>query len=210
MSAEGARAGLRSDGLPAVTPSDAQLLERTARGDKSAFGEFVERHRGAVFRFARWCTADAADAEDVLQQTFVSAWRAAGDARAEHGARPWLLSIARRAAAKARQRHDERRSRESSIEELGEAAGFGDERFTPERIAQATEQRTCIEAALTRLAADEREILVLRDVEGLDGAATAELLGISLAAQKSRLHRARLRWAAELRTCLDQEAQHAR
>jgi len=191
-----------------VSSTDLELLQSAARGDRAAFGQFVERHREAVFRFARWSVGDDADAEDVLQQTFIAAWRAAGDARVERGARAWLLTIARRLASRLREQRGERQQREQSIEELGSLAGFGDESCTPERMARIAEEREQVESALRALAPAEREILVLRDIEGLDGATTAELLGLGLAAQKSRLHRARLRWAAELRTRMPEDAEH--
>lgn len=188
-----------------MSSSDRELLERSAGGDRSAFSDFVERHSANVFRYLRWLAKDSDDAEDLLQQTFVAAWRAAGEARVEGGARTWLLAIARRNAGKLLARRDSTREREQSLEELGELAGFGDIDHTPERMARAAEERSLVEQALAALAPREREILVLRELEGLDGAAAAELLGLSLAAQKSRLHRARLRLAVELRQRLRAE-----
>jgi RNA polymerase sigma-70 factor (ECF subfamily) len=191
-----------------VSVSDRELLQLSASGDRTAFDAFVERHGADVFRYARWVAGNEADAEDVLQQTFLDAWHAAGEARAESGARAWLLSIARRNALRASSRRGTAREREQSLEELGELAGFGDPEHTPERVARAAEERALVEDALAALEPEEREILVLRDVEELPGASVAELLGLSLAAQKSRLHRARLRLAAQLRrhSGLEQQA----
>lgn len=188
-----------------MTASDRELLERSARGDRAAFGEFVEQHSANVHRYLRWLVDDANDVEDLLQKTFVDAWRAAAQARAEGGARTWLLAIARRNAGKWLARRGATREREQSLDELGELAGFGDAQHTPEQMARAAEERSLVEQALASLAPAEREILVLRELEGVDGAAAAELLGLSLAAQKSRLHRARLRLAAELRQRLRAE-----
>jgi RNA polymerase sigma-70 factor (ECF subfamily) len=191
-----------------VSVSDRELLQRSASGDRTAFNEFVERHGADVFRYARWVAGNETDAEDVLQQTFLDAWNAAGEARAESGARAWLLSIARRNALRVSSRRGAAREREQSLEELGELAGFGDLEHTPERVARAAEERELVEDALAALEPEEREILVLRDIEELPGASVAELLGLSLAAQKSRLHRARLRLAAQLRrhSGLEQQA----
>lgn len=191
-----------------MSVSDRELLQRSASGDRAAFDAFVERHGADVFRYARWVAGNEADAEDVLQQTFLDAWHAAGEARAESGARAWLLSIARRNALRASSRRGAAREREQSLEELGELAGFGDPEHTPERVARTAEERALVEDALAALEPEEREILVLRDVEELPGASVAELLGLSLAAQKSRLHRARLRLAAQLRrhSGLEQQA----
>ncbi len=188
-----------------MTASDRELLERSARGDRAAFGEFVEQHSANVHRYLRWLVDDPNDVEDLLQKTFVDAWRAAAQARADGGARTWLLAIARRNAGKWLARRGATREREQSLEELGELAGFGDAQHTPEQMARAAEERSLVEQALAALAPPEREILVLRELEGVEGAAAAELLGLSLAAQKSRLHRARLRLAAELRQRLRAE-----
>jgi RNA polymerase sigma-70 factor (ECF subfamily) len=83
------------------------------------------------------------------------------------------------------------------LPELGEAAGWGDQ--NPEEGALRSERRGCLARALEALGPEEREILVLRELEELTGEETAAALGIGLAAMKSRLHRARLRLAAQLR-----------
>ena len=178
--------------------SDRELLGRAAAGDHAAFTGFVRRHRAAVWRFARAATRSVQDAEDVLQQTFLAAWGAAADARAEHGARPWLFGIARNAVRRqGRRRAGEPVSMES-LEGLGEAAGFGDEACTPEALAVVLEERELLREALAALADEEREVIVLRDLEGLSGEQAAAVLGLELGALKSRLHRARLRLAGEL------------
>ena len=196
--------------MPAA-PDDRQLLAQSAAGDRAAFGELVGRHATSVFQYARWIVGNDNDAEDVLQQTFLAAWTAAADARADGGARPWLLGIARRFAHKLKTRRGESRARERSfeelgLEELGAQAGFGDERHTPEVVAVALEERECLAGALAALEPDERELLVLRELQGLSGADVATLLGIGVAAQKSRLHRARLRLAVEVRRRMGTEA----
>ena len=83
------------------------------------------------------------------------------------------------------------------LPELGEAAGWGSE--SPEAEVLRAERRARLARALDALAPEDREVLVLRDLEELTGEETAAALGLSLAAMKSRLHRARLRLAAQLR-----------
>lgn len=179
--------------------SDRELLAGSARGDRAAFGEFVQRHEASLWRFARALAHDEAEAEDVLQQTFVAAWRAAGELEQDDG-RAWLLAIARREAAHLGRRRSARHERERSLEELGEAAGFGDPAATPEQATARLEEHGLLERALAGLKPREREILVLRELEGQSGAEAARLLGLSVPAEKARLHRARLALAAELRT----------
>lgn len=182
-------------------PTDRELLAATASGSAAAFDRFVARHRAAVFRYARAHAGDH-DAEDVLQQTFLAAWQHAGTATAERGAKPWLLTIARNALARMRRRPAGDSAAPASIEDLGEAAGFADPAATPERFAAAAEERGALAAAMAALLPLERDVIHLRDIEELTGDEVAELLGLSLPAMKSRLHRARLRLVAELRTRL--------
>ena len=85
-----------------------------------------------------------------------------------------------------------------SLEELGARAGWGHP-LSPEDLAWRVQQRSLLEQALSTLPADEREVLVLRDVEGLSGEETAAAAGISLAAMKSRLHRGRLQLLAQVK-----------
>lgn len=177
--------------------TDEELLKRTAAGEREAFDELVVRHQAAVFRFARAATDGPAAAEDVLQETFLAAWRAAGTFQGRSAVRTWLLTIARNQAWHHRERAGRIPVDDVPLPELGEAAGWGDE--SPEAGALRSQRRGRLARALEALEPDDREILVLRELEELTGEETAAALGIGLAAMKSRLHRARLRLAAELR-----------
>ena len=177
--------------------TDEELLKRTAAGEREAFDELVVRHQAAVFRFARAATESAAAAEDVLQETFLAAWRASDTFQGRSAVRTWLLTIARNQAWHQREREARLPMDDVPLPELGEAAGWGDE--NPEEGVLRSQRRECLARALEALGPEEREILVLRELEELTGEETAAALGISLAAMKSRLHRARLRLAAELR-----------
>jgi len=195
---------------------DLNLLERARGGDRQAFGVFVRRHQQLVRRSVRAIVDSDADADDTAQDTFVQVWRALGtdgaDKRGASTVRAWLLTIARRAAWRKHRRHvGEPRFTESldapgdggdegashaidaaSVVDwgsLGEAAGWGQ---NPEARAALAEQRARVQAAMARLGAEEREVLTLRDVLGLSGPEAAAALGVGLAAEKSRLHRARL------------------
>lgn len=176
---------------------DADLIAAAARGDRAAFETLVLRHQAAVFRFARAIARSDAEAEDVLQEAFLGAWRGAASFRGESAVRSWLFTIARNAAL----RHGRRRAGEPAemepLDILGERAGWGDA-HDPEALAIRRESRETLERALASLADDDREIVLLRDVEGLSGEETAGVLQIGLPAMKSRLHRARLRLAAAL------------
>lgn len=174
---------------------DARLVSRAAQGDANAFEILVGRHRAAVYRFARAIARDASDAEEVLQETFLSAWRGAAGFGGRSSVRTWLLVIARNGALRARGRAEARHEEGGeSLAELAVGAGFGTE--DPERIVLAAERRNLLATALASLGPEDREILVLRDLEGVSGEECADALGLSLPAMKSRLHRARLRLVA--------------
>ena len=173
---------------------DPALLARVAAGEESAFDAFVANHREAVWRFVRSLTRDEAAAEDALQETFIAAWRSAGSYRSDGPALGWLLSIARNAVYHQFRGHVNEPSHLESLTELGEAAGWG----SSEPLASYLVQDE-VERALADLSAEEREILLLRDMEGLTSEACATLLNLSVPAIKSRLHRARLRFIATYR-----------
>ncbi len=184
---------------------DLALLDAATRGDRAAFAAFVRRHEGAVRRYARGIVGDV-DAADATQDTFLLVWRslAAGAGyRAEGGASPraWLFTIARHAAW----RRTRKKAGEPPVHEdvdavvdadLGCAAGWGQ---SPEAVAAAAESRARVRAALLRLPDADRELLALRDFADVSGADVAAAIGISVAAEKSRLHRARLLLLAALR-----------
>jgi RNA polymerase sigma-70 factor (ECF subfamily) len=176
-------------------------LARAQTGDRVAFTELVKGHRGAVFRFARHLTPDAASAEDVLQETFITALQRLAEYRGEGSFKGWLFAIARTKAWQQRRlRRGEPETWEpvESLETLAQAAGYGSP-LNPEEFASRVEQRALLEAALALLPLEEREAVVLRDVEGLSGEETAAALNLALPAMKSRLHRGRLRLVAALR-----------
>ncbi|MGB5266596.1 MAG: sigma-70 family RNA polymerase sigma factor [Polyangiales bacterium] len=176
---------------------DRDLIARTAAGDRRAFERIVERHAAAVLRLATAVTDDPASAEDVLQQAFLSAYRSAASFRAESSARTWLLTIARNAAYRVRAKRGREDLMDEPLMTLGREAGWGSD--DPEALAIAAERRSALTSALQSLSAGDREVLILRDVEGLSGQEAADVLGIKSRALKSRLHRARLRLAGALR-----------
>ena len=176
--------------------SDEALLARAAGGDRAAFDDLVMRQAPSVLRLIRLHVGRPAEAEDVLQQTFLAAWRGAAAFRGASSVRTWLFTIARHTAWRRRddvRRHD---AAEVPLDELGVRAGWGSN--DPESLALAAERRDLLRAAFDALDPLDREVLTLRDLEGQSGEETAALLGLSLAAMKSRLHRARMTLAARV------------
>lgn len=187
---------------------DQRLLAAAEGGDGAAFGQLVQAYQAPIYRFLRGLVRGEAEAEDALQETFLSVWRAvqgevagkAGDA----SVRSWLFAIARHAAYRRARRRAGQPERTEPLEKLGAEAGWGAQ-DSPEALAAALESRERLRQALHELDEEEREVLWLRDVEGLSGEETAHILELSVAAMKSRLHRARLKLTARVR----QEVDHA-
>lgn len=177
--------------------TDSELLQRTAGGDREAFSRFAERHQAAVYRHACYLAERREDAEDLLQETFLAALRAAGQFRGDASARTWLFTIARNAWLRRARPQAAAGGEEMDLESLAASAGWGSQ--NPESLAMLAQDRQRLERALARLGEGEREVIILRDLEGLSGEETAAVLGISLAAMKSRLHRGRIELAARLR-----------
>jgi RNA polymerase sigma-70 factor, ECF subfamily len=181
--------------------TDTELLQSTAAGDHDAYASFVDRHEAAVLRYLDALGLDRDTAGDVLQETFIAAWRNAAAFRGEATPRTWLLRIARHAAFREQRRHAGEPREHVSLDTLAREAGWGAARG--ERLDERLAARELLEAGFRLLDPDDREILVLRDLEQLTGEEAAATLGVSLAAQKSRLHRARLRFLAGVKGRMD-------
>lgn len=168
--------------------SDETLIGRTAAGDPSAFDRLVRRHQAAVYRFARAAAPADGDAVEILRETFLAARRAAPRHRDETSARPWLLALARQVIDR---RHP--RSRESDLTPLRELAR------TAGGDGAVDESGPAVETAFAALPPEDREILTLCDREYLTVDEAARVTGLSDAAVRTRLHRARLRLLARLK-----------
>jgi RNA polymerase sigma-70 factor (ECF subfamily) len=190
---------------PSIT--DQALIARTAEGDRRAFEQLVERHAAAVLRLAT-AASDPSTAEDVMQQTFLSVYQQAASFRGEASVRTWLLTIARNTAFRLHGKTQREDLVEEPLTQLGVQAGWGSD--DPEAIAIASERKGALRRAMASLSAEDQEVLILRDLEGLRGSEAAEVLGIGLRALKSRLHRARLRLAASLRSLGTEDEQAPR
>lgn len=185
-------------------PGEDEALLSRAKTDGAAARAFFERHGRAVFGLARAILRDEGAAEDATQEAFARAFASADTFDASRGtARTWLLAIARHAAFEALRRRREAPIGEADAEDdaeplldLGLAAGWGSE--DPERQLARAEQRELLATALAALSPADREIVVLRDLEGLQPGEIARVVGVDVAAAKSRLHRARLRLVAAL------------
>ena len=184
-------------GAPALPDRD--LVERVRAGDVAAFELIMRRHNRRLFRLARSILRNSAEAEDVVQETYVRAYARLGEFVGPNGFPAWLGRIA-------------------VNEALGRVRGWGrvvslDDYVSgpdgdaevrlietmrtpypdPERLAGNGELRHLLEGAIDALPDDFRTVFVLRAVEGLSVAETAEMLSIPPETVKTRFHRARHR-----------------
>lgn len=180
--------------------ADNLVLERARAGDSEAIERLLERYQAQVYRFGMKMCRDPEDAKDVLQDTLLSAARGVRDFRGASSVSTWLYTIARSFCVKKRRRSkfapEEERSLDSGmvegVRQLADPAQTPDEALAGQQVAHA------LERAIRRLEPIYREVLLLRDVEGLSAPEAAEVLGVSVQAVKSRLHRARLSVREEL------------
>jgi RNA polymerase sigma factor (sigma-70 family) len=174
--------------VPDITvsmPSDA-----SQGTDARRFRLLFHQQRRAVLGYVLRRVEDPEDAADALAETFLVAWRRLDDVPRGDGARPWLLGVARRVLAN--QRRGVRRH-------TGLANRLGRELATQvPAVADPSETDLLVRRALASLADDDREILLLAGWEGLSPAEIAVATGLSGVAARSRLHRARSRFRAEL------------
>ena len=180
--------------------SDESLLAAARAGDKQALESLLERHQAQVYRFGMKMCRDPEDAKDVLQETLLAMARGVRDFRGGSSLSTWLYTIARSFCIKKRRRSkfapEAPRSLETDVpgetRRLAAPGGAPDEALAGEQLHQALEQ------AIASLDPAYREVLLLRDVEGLTAPEVGQVLGLGVPAVKSRLHRARLAVRAQL------------
>jgi RNA polymerase sigma-70 factor (ECF subfamily) len=173
--------------------TDQDLIDAARAGDRRALESLLERHQAAVYRFGMKMCGESEDAKDVLQETLFAAARTLPEFRGASSLSTWLYTIARSFCLKKRRTSKFAPQRIESLEAQTEAAKqIPDARRGPEEDAAGRQLKTVLDAAIAELDPMYREVLVLRDIEGLSAQAVAEVMGLSVEAVKSRLHRARV------------------
>jgi RNA polymerase sigma-70 factor (ECF subfamily) len=178
--------------------AEAYLLELVRSGDHEAFYELVRPHERGIYLAALSIVNNDADAEEVVQEAILKAFKAIARFRAEAKFSTWIIQITIN-EARMRLRKDRRHLYDSLDQPMkGEDEGdyiprdFADWREIPSEALENARLREAIKKGLASLPAKYRQVLVLRDIEHLNIAETAKLVGISEAAVKTRLLRARL------------------
>jgi RNA polymerase sigma-70 factor (ECF subfamily) len=178
------------------------LVEQAREGDTLAFSALVRRYEGKIFRLAMHVTQNREDAEDVLQETFMKAYEHLEQFKGDSKFYTWIVRIAvNQALMKLRRRRTDKSfsldetidtGEDTVVREIATWEENPEQRFSREEIAQI------MDSAIETLEPIYRSVFVLRDVEDLSTEETAEALGLSVPAVKSRLLRARLQLREKL------------
>jgi RNA polymerase sigma-70 factor (ECF subfamily) len=183
----------------AAFAGEADLVDGLRAGDAAAYRRFVGENSASVYSLALKLLGDEQEAEDVLQETFLSAFRALDRFEGRSKLSTWLYRIAYNASLM----HLRKRERMTTFsldqpygdeEQAHPVAGdlLVDWSTVPDDRLLTAEARQEMDRAIAQLPESLRSAFILRDIQGLSGAETAEILGISVQAVKNRLHRARL------------------
>jgi RNA polymerase sigma-70 factor (ECF subfamily) len=189
-------------------------IEAARSGDHDAFARLMDGYGDRLLAFARRMCGQREDAEDVFQESFLTEFRRLGEFRGEGSFRNWLYKIASSHCLKKRRLRSGEPRHHLVVEELTPEAlrpiihgpGLAARPEIPLEAVLRNELSTRMNEAIDRLPPEYRLVLLLRDVELFSTTETAGLTGLSEAAVKSRLHRARLAVREALQPYLEEEA----
>ena len=170
--------------------NDLMLVTQAQAGDRKALGTLLQRYRPAIERICRRLCKDESQVDDVIQETYVAILRNLGSFRGEAGFLTWVYTIARTHRGRASRSAARDRGRQELLAGLGEVGRPID--LGPDELVAGREVSRALERALSPLAAVDRDIVVMREIEGRSAAEIAGLVGLSVPAVKTRLHRARV------------------
>lgn len=192
---KGAGAGQRTDGASLSSLPDAELVTRAQGGETHAFDILAERYADKVHRLTYRVLRNEEDAQDALQEAFLSAYRNLGRFEGKSTFSTWLYRVAMNAALMKRRKRregmvslEEPRDREEGQVTL-QIADWG---RGPAEEALNDELRDALERAVLSLPEELAQVFLLREEQGMSNAEAADILELSVPAVKSRLHRARV------------------
>jgi RNA polymerase sigma-70 factor (ECF subfamily) len=174
-----------------------RLIERLRQRDEGAFNELVRLHQAAVFRQLLRVIGDAAEAEDLAQEVFVTVFKAIETFRGDSRLATWIHRIAQNHARNRLKYHGRHKRRgdaplEETTEEAVAVPETGSRLPRPDHQVEAHQAELQIRLAITQLEPEQRTLIVLRDLENLSYEEIQEQTGLPSGTVKSRLHRARV------------------
>ena len=196
--------------MPATVEPHATWYDGVFRTKEEEFCEIVEKYSDSAYHIAFRMLHNAADAEDAVQEAFISAYRSFSKFKGQSKVTTWLYRIVVNACL---MKIRKEKSRAKYLTETGyDDAVVYDWRNDPEKAAMNSELHDVLRRGLGRLRPELRTVVVLRDVQGLSSQEVAKVLDITIASLKSRLHRARVLLRKYLETYLANtsiETEHA-
>ena len=158
------------------------LVQQARQGDEGAFAALVEQNQGRIYHLALRMTGNPDDAAELCQEAFLNAWKGLGKFQGESSFSTWLYRLSSTLSMTV----------SLDDEEGARQAELPDERYSPHRQAEQQELRDTLRAGLRALSEEHRQVLILRELEGLSYGEIAALLGVEEGTVKSRIARARL------------------
>ena len=177
-----------------AAPSDSELVKAAASGDDAAFHALVDRHAKSLFRVALSMSHNRADAEDLMQETFVGAYRGLSRFDGRSSVKTWLTSILTRQAAKGWHRGRHHRgtlSINTALDREGGEIERDDASLTTSSATTSVDAKIDVMQVLKSLDEPFRQVLVMREMQGLSYDEMAKALNVPRGTIESRLHRAR-------------------
>ncbi|WP_175472079.1 MULTISPECIES: RNA polymerase sigma factor [unclassified Curtobacterium] len=173
---------------PGVIP-DGELIAAIARGDAAAYTTLLDRHSRAVFRYAWGLADERSDVDDIVQETFLVAWRRRKDVRiVGSSALPWLLTSARYVAM-----NTNRRRRAVGFDEVDETTGASEAWYRQVAHAEAVQQLRWVRDEIAALDSPDRELCELCLLQDRSYDEAAAVLGLSTSNARKRIQRTRAR-----------------
>ncbi len=190
-----------------MSADDHQLIAECLQGRSEAFGELVARYQNRLYNTVYRLLDSAEDAQDVVQEAFLSAYQSLDSFKGDSQFYTWLYRIAFNTAISFKRKQRVVLSMHTMRENGGNLEPLDPSEFSqPEHALQRQEEERRIQRALNRLSPEHRAVLIMKDMEGQKYEEMAEILQVPIGTIRSRLHRARL----ELREWLQQEEERGR
>lgn len=177
--------------------TEPELIAKAQQGDEDAFAQLLDTHQSKVYGLTLRLTGSPEDAMELTQETFFNAWRGLPSFHQESKFSTWLYRLATNATIDFLRKEKRRRSLSISSlsvedDEDQRVLDIPDLRFIPQNEAERRELQEAVHRGLARLSDEHRQVLVLRELNGLSYGEIAQVLSIEEGTVKSRISRARL------------------